>query len=221
MAIYCGLGNGKGWETFCFQITPAELSTLLLRSGCKLLITNKRVSLSYDQSSLDHYVQDYKQALETPNKADSRLNLMISLALPGSRFSWQPVTHHRTSVPLPFKVMDMEEPMVSISPMGMHPISHLFVPSFLSDITPVLALELHFPKVYFLSGEGMAIAHTGESAANGSLYSFLVDQIKSSTSPLTFITPSGVKRTRARISDSAKKTKYHSDWLSQHGVSIK
>jgi hypothetical protein len=151
MGYFGGLGAGKRWHKLQFLLSPAELEQLLLRGRLHLVITNRRVPLSYRESEIEQYCSAYEVYVEAMRGLRPLNWRVIQPLYVGLAHSLDVIGEE--SVDATYKGMRPEEPVVHLDPFEVH--FHRGTVSTIAGGSPSFSfgLEMTYPKVVFFERE--------------------------------------------------------------------
>ncbi len=209
-----GTGTGKGWYSLPFLISPDELKSLFNKHNLHLIISNRRVSLNYNETRKEDYLIKYSEYVEKTIKSSEIKNediteIFISLTKDKDIIK-EEVTPNKD-----FKLLHIREPVIDIKPLSLY-----YHKSNEKDILLIncggikenvanAGLIMSFPKTISYSIEKHKDLHKTSDLLNFRLYREIVEDIKKITVPLIIKSQLKERKTKMRVS------KIYKDLLNQ------
>jgi hypothetical protein len=218
MGIFGGLGAGKGWHKLQFLITPDELEHLLVARSLHMMITNRRVPLSYRESEIEEYCSAYRVYVEAMRGARP-LNYEVTGPMYVSLAHSLDIINERV-IDGEYKSMEPEEPTVYLSPFEVHFYRGTVSTSIGGSDQFSFGLEMTYPKVVSFDREGYEYLHDTSTYPAFALFADLKAAIQTLTSPCRIQSPEKVHRTRIRISPSMREAMASHPGLAAQGLRV-
>ena len=230
MKYFAGAGAGKGWHKFKFILKPEEFAEVFSLNKVNFVIANSRVDNDYEFSEKKNIFRAYENYYKKlcngdvwDRKSDWKLDseIRISIIDDLSKVKFNPVETKKESDKGKFKTIDVDEPVINLSPFSLLFASNKQLSIETFNETGNIGLEMNYPRVISLSSESHKMLHETSTFEVNKLFNQLIMDIKQLCKKAKIACADKEYKPNFWISENAKKDINGNWYLKQNKALLK